>query len=82
MSTPLVRGHAKRSPLPRQAPRFADDLPDPARYRGHLLVVQTRPQRQGAIRMSDLEAYSVIVGGWILIVVFIAWLRAREGRQK
>ncbi|GEM_PF-4429119 len=32
--------------------------------------------------MSDLEAYSVIVGGWILIVVFIAWLRAREGRQK
>ncbi len=32
--------------------------------------------------MSDLEAFLTVVGGWILICMFIAWLRARERRSK
>lgn len=32
--------------------------------------------------MNDLEYYALIAVGWIVVVVFVAWLRAMEGRKK
>ena len=32
--------------------------------------------------MNDFKCYASIVAGWIVVVTFIAWLRAMEGRKK
>lgn len=32
--------------------------------------------------MSDFEYFSGIVGGWILVCAFVAWLNANERRKK
>lgn len=32
--------------------------------------------------MSDVEHFAQIVGGWILVCAFVAWLKVNERRKK